>query len=134
LQREREEEPALARSWDHVKDGARRHVFRTWTAGAVLAGFAYAWVYMPELLTGWKRATTAVLEAGCSLLPYPWNDRVEATLGNFGLWVQITLAIIVFRVLMWLVMLLVRAAWSGRARTGSLRAANRRTDGVRLRE
>jgi hypothetical protein len=106
----------MARSWDQVKDGARRHVFRTWTAGAVLAGFAYAWVYLPEVLTTWKRATTAVIEAGCGLLPYPWNDRIEATLGDFGLWVQITLAIILFRVLVWVVMALARAAWSAGTR------------------
>jgi hypothetical protein len=121
----------LARSWDHLKDGVHRHVFRTWTAAAVLGGFAYAWVYVPELLTTWRHATTAVIEAGCGLLPYPWNDRIEATLGNFGLWVQITLAIILFRVLVWLVTVLVRAAWSGRVRgtkrsnTGSLPAQDR---------
>jgi hypothetical protein len=140
LGRNRKEEPALARSWDHVKDGVRRHVFRTWTAGAVLAGFAYAWVYEPELLTGWKRATTAAIEAGCGLLPYPWNDRIEATLGDFGLWVQITLAVILFRVLVWLVMVLVRAAWSAgagrnrRRNAGSVGVPNRGPDGVRLRE
>jgi hypothetical protein len=36
-------------------------------------------------------------------LPYPWGDRIEAALGNFGLWVQITLAIVAFRFFMWLI-------------------------------
>lgn len=82
----------------------RRQLFRGWTALAVLAGFGYAWVDAPELLTRWKRITTAAVEAACNLLPYPWGDRVEATLGNFGLWVQITLAILAFRLAVWLVM------------------------------
>ena len=106
----------MARSWDNAKAGVRRHVFRTWTACAVLAAYVYGWLYVPELLTWWKRTTSAVIEAGCGVLPYPWNDRIEATLGNFGLWVQITLAIIVFRILMWLVMSALRAIWPTRDR------------------
>jgi uncharacterized membrane protein len=99
-----------------MRAGVRRHAFRTWTACAVLAAYVYGWLYVPELLTWWKRTTTAAIEAGCSALPYPWNDRIEATLGNFGLWVQITLAIIVFRALLWLAMSAVRGVWSGRHR------------------
>lgn len=106
----------LERSWNSTKAQLRSHVFRIWTASAVLAAYVYAWFYVPELLTWWKRTTTAVVEAGCRLLPYPWNDRIEATLGNFGLWVQITLAIIVFRILAWLVIVAVRCAWTARAR------------------
>jgi hypothetical protein len=78
-------------------------VFRFWTALLVLAGFVYGWLYIPEGLTWWKRTTTSLIETGCGLLPYPWGDRIEATIGNFGIWVQITLAIIAFRVLAWLV-------------------------------
>jgi hypothetical protein len=86
-----------------VKGQLRNHIFRAWTACAVLAGYAYGWLYAPEMLTWWKRTTTTAIEAGCALLPYPWGDRIEATLGNFGLWVQITLAIVVFRILIWFV-------------------------------
>lgn len=91
-------------------------MFRTWTACAVLAAYVYGWLYVPELLIWWKRTTSAVIEAGCGALPYPWNDRTEATLGNFGLWVQITLAIIVFRILIWLVMSAFRGLWRARGR------------------
>jgi hypothetical protein len=84
------------------------HLFRVWTACAILAAYIYGFLYVPEALTWWKRTTTGIIEAGCNLLPYPWGDRIEATLGNFGLWVQITLAIIVFRILIWLVMSLLR--------------------------
>ena len=83
---------------------ARRQAFRGWTAFAVLAAYAYAWVTTPELLTWWKRATTHAVEVVCGLLPYPWGDRVEATLGNFGLWVQITLAIVAFRFVVWVLL------------------------------
>jgi hypothetical protein len=89
----------------------RTHVFRIWTAAAVLAAYVYGWLYTPEILTWWKRTTTTLIEDGCGLLPYPWGDRIEATLGNFGLWVQITLAIIAFRILMWLVILVLRRIW-----------------------
>jgi hypothetical protein len=83
----------------------RSHVFRVWTALAVLVGYVLAWFDAPEALTWWKRSTTGALEAVCGWLPYPWGDRIEATIGDIGLWVQITLAIIAFRILMWLLRL-----------------------------
>jgi hypothetical protein len=106
----------------------RSHVFRVWTACAILAAYVYGWLYVPELLTWWKRATTSVIEAGCGLLPYPWNDRIEATLGNIGLWVQITLAIVVFRILVWVVMSGTKHVWSACAR-GSRRSIKTRRPG-----
>jgi hypothetical protein len=106
-------EPAL--DWNRTKERIRSHVFRIWTAFAVLAAYVYGWLYMPEVLTWWKRTTTSLIEAGCNLIPYPWGDRIEDTLGNFGLWVQITLAIIVFRILVWLLISAMRRIWSGRS-------------------
>ena len=94
----------LGPRWQNTRVRVRSHVFRIWTALAVLAGYVYCWLYVPEALTWWKRTTTAVIEAGCGLLPYPWDDRIEASLGNLGLWVQITLAIVVLRILVWLMM------------------------------
>jgi heme A synthase len=102
-------ERSLETSRNRIRERIRSHLFRVWTACAVLAAYVYGWLYFPEMLTWWKRMTTAMIEAGCDLLPYPWGDRIEATLGNFGLWVQITLAIIVFRLLMWLVWLVISA-------------------------
>jgi hypothetical protein len=95
----------------------RGHVFRAWTAVFVLAAFFYALVYRPETLTWWKRSTSALIEAGCALLPYPWGDRIEATIGNFGLWVQITLAIVAFRIVVWLPMAIARLIWGRRQRS-----------------
>jgi hypothetical protein len=107
-------ELTLEPSWNSTKAQIRSHIFRIWTACAVLAVYVYGWFYTPEVLTWWKRTTTWIIEAGCNLLPYPWGDRIEATLGNFGLWVQITLAIIVFRILVWLVTVAVRRPRGGR--------------------
>ena len=100
--------------WESTTARLRSHFFRAWTALAVLIGYIYAWVYIPEALTWWKRSTEAAIEAGCGLLSYPWGDRLEATIGNFGLWVQITVAILVFRVAVWLVLAGVRTVFSRR--------------------
>jgi hypothetical protein len=94
----------------------RRQFFRLWTAAAVLVAYAYGWLYFPELLTWWKRSTTTLIERGCGLLPYPWGDRLEATLGNFGLWVQITLAIVAVRVVAWAVGMIAHRMWTRRRR------------------
>jgi hypothetical protein len=102
----------LGFSWDNTWLWLRSHLFRIWTAAVVLTAYAYAWVDRPEVLTWWKRTTARAIEWGCELLPYPWGDRIETTLGNFGLWVQITLAIIVFRIVVWLVATLVRWIWT----------------------
>lgn len=104
----------MAPRWDRSKERLQSHVFRAWTALAVLAGFVYGFVYAPEWLTWWKHATNALVEAGCRLLPYPWGDRVEATLGNFGMWVQVTLAILAFRILAWLLMTAMGLVWRRR--------------------
>jgi hypothetical protein len=115
----------LRGSWDSTKARVRNHAFRLWTACAILGAYIYGWLYVPELLIWWKRTTTSVIEIGCGLLPYPWNDRIEATLGNIGLWVQITLAIVVLRILVWFVMSAMRYIWWGRTR-GSTRSVARR--------
>jgi hypothetical protein len=106
----------MASTWNRTKDRLRNHAFRALTAAAVLAAYIYGWLYVPELLTWWKRTTTAAIEAGCGLLPYPWGDRIEATLGNLGLWVQITLAILALRVLVWMALSLFRQARRGHDR------------------
>ena len=104
----------MEQRWDATKARVRNHLFRAWTALAILGGYVYAWFYAPEVLTWWKRSTTSAIEGMCDLLPYPWGDRIEATLGNFGLYVQITVAIIAFRILVWLVMAGLRVAFTRR--------------------
>ena len=74
----------------------------------VLVSFGYLWLYKPEYLTWWKRSVDALIEGGSSQLPYPWGDRIESTLGNFGIWVQLTLAILVLRAAVGLLLLSIR--------------------------
>ena len=60
-------------------------------------------------LTWWKRTVDTLIEKGCDMLSYPWGDRIESTVGNFGIWVQITLAILIFRTIIGTVLILIRA-------------------------
>src|ERR1051326_9207378 len=106
----------LRPTWQNTKLRVRSHIFRAWTALFILAAYVYGWLYQPEALTWWKRTTTSLIESGCDLLPYPWGDRIEATVGDFGLWVQITLAIIAFRILAWLVIPAAGLVWGTKPR------------------
>ena len=105
--------------WRATRVWVWRQVFRFWTALAVLAGYVYAWWSVPEALTWWKRGTTTAIERICDALPYPWGDRIEASIGNFGLWVQITIAIVVFRVAIWFVFWALQHTFRNRKRPHS---------------
>ena len=54
--------PGLRSLSDATRARVRSHVFRIWTAGAILAAYVYSWFYVPELLTWWKRTTEATIE------------------------------------------------------------------------
>jgi hypothetical protein len=86
----------------------RVQFFRFWTAAVVLGTYGYLWFNKPEYLSWWKRSVDALIESGSGQLPYPWGDRIESTIGNLGLWVQVTLAILVFRATIGLLLLLTR--------------------------
>jgi hypothetical protein len=92
----------------------------------VLAGFGYLWFDRPEYLTWWKRTIDSLVDTLCGALPYPWGDRVESTIGNFGVWVQLTLAIILTRAALGLGMIATRSAYRRR------RAAKARRSGRRI--
>jgi hypothetical protein len=80
------------------------HVFRIWTALVTLVAFGLGFLYRPEWLTWWLRMTTAGIERTSGLLPYPWGDRLEVALRGIGgsFWIQITLAILIVRIVAWL--------------------------------
>ena len=86
----------------------RVQFFRLWTALAVLSASAYLWLHKPEYLTWWKRGIDRLIEGGSSQLPYPWGDRLESTIGNFGIWVQLTVAILIFRATLGIFLLMIR--------------------------
>ena len=71
--------------------------------------YGYFWLNTPQYLTWWKRTVNTLIEKGCDMLSYPWGDRIESTVGNFGIWVQITLAILIFRTIIGTVLILIRA-------------------------
>jgi hypothetical protein len=98
----------MRQSFVNARRWAGVHFFRFWTALAVAGSFGYFWVNKPEYLTWWKRSTDALIEAGCGMLPYPWGDRIESTIGDFGVWVQLTLAILAARVILSLLMIVLR--------------------------
>jgi hypothetical protein len=100
---------SLAKLWKWL----RVELFRLWTAVFVLALYGYLWLNEPEYLTWWKRTIDYVVESGCAKLPYPWGDRIESTLGNFGIWVQLSLAILSFRAVLGLMLVVFRARSRG---------------------
>jgi hypothetical protein len=101
----------LAASWVWL----RVQLFRLWTALIVVGAGGYLWLNKPEYLTWWKRSVDAFVEASCARLPYPWGDRIESTIGNFGIWVQVTLAILIFRAAIGILLVSVRAMrWRSR--------------------
>src|ERR1700733_9792439 len=81
--------PAAKWAWLRVQ------LFRFWTALTVFGTCGYLWLHRPEYLTWWKRNIDALVEGGSSQLPYPWGDWIESTIVNFGIWVQLTLAILI---------------------------------------
>jgi hypothetical protein len=87
------------------RNWARTHIFRVSTALVTLLLLGLCFFYRPELLTWWLRTTMGLIETGSGLLPYPWGDRFEIALRGIGgsFWFQITLAIILVRVLAWLI-------------------------------
>jgi hypothetical protein len=87
------------------KTWVRTHVFRTWTALATLVAFGASFLYKPEWLTWWLRTTMTGVEQGSALLPYAWGDRFEVVLRGIGgsFWIQIALAILIVRVVAWLI-------------------------------
>lgn len=84
-----------------LKTWALTHIFRTWTALVTLVAFGMGFLYKPEWLTWWLRTTMTGIERTTALLPYPWGDRVEVALRGMGgsFWIQITLAILIVRIL-----------------------------------
>jgi hypothetical protein len=95
----------------------RVHFFRFWTATVVVIFFALCFWYAPEFLTGWQRIVLNLIQNGSRMLPYPWSDRVQFIMINFGasIWLQFTLGIILLRVLLWPIGRL----WRRRQRRGS---------------
>jgi hypothetical protein len=99
----------MRRTFEVIFAWLRVQFFRLWTAVAVVGSFGYLWLNNPEYLSWWKRSVDALIDAGGTHLPYPWGDRIEATVGNFGIWIQLTLAILIFRIIIGIFLWTIRA-------------------------
>jgi hypothetical protein len=88
-----------------MKTWALTHLTRVWTAIFTLVGLGTAFVYKPELVTLYLRTSMKVIETGTAALPYPWGDRLEVILKGIGgsVWMQFAFAIVVVRVIVWLI-------------------------------
>jgi len=87
-----------------LKNWTRIHVFRFFTALVTILLLVLCFFYRPDLMAWWLRTTMGFIEMASGLLPYPWGDQVEIALKAIGghVWFQITLAIIVVRVVAWI--------------------------------
>jgi hypothetical protein len=113
--------PAMLRNGRaHFASWASLHFFRFWTAAAVIVLFGLGFWYAPEILTWWQRTVMRMINDGSGLLPYPWSDRVQFIMINLGasIWLQITAAIVLFRVLLWPIALWIRRGRAERRKPG----------------
>ena len=106
------------------------HVTRVWTALFTLAGLGAAFVYKPELLTLYLRTTMTAIERGTAALPYPWGDRLEVILRGIGgsVWMQFAFAIIIVRVIVWLIARFMGYCWRCIRRDPVSMVVDRRVD------
>ena len=84
----------------------RVQLFRLWTALAGNLRLPLATQSRISHLV--ERSIDALIEGGSSQLPYPWGDRIKSTIGNFGIWVQLTLAILIFRAAIGILLIFIR--------------------------
>jgi|ERR1700674_4116108 hypothetical protein len=94
-----------------VRRWARVHFFRAWTALATLVLLGLCFFYRPEWLQWYLRAATRGIETAADMLPSPWAAQTEVVLRTIGgsFWFQIAAAIVLFRVVMWVVAACFRA-------------------------
>jgi hypothetical protein len=102
-----------------VRHWARVQFFRAWTALATLVLLGWCYIYVPEWLRWYLRTATHGIETAADMLPSPWAAQAEIVLRTVGgsLWFQIALAIILFRVVMWVIAACFRAIF-GRPGSG----------------
>jgi hypothetical protein len=110
----------------------RTHLFRTWTAAVTLVGLVAAYYYKPEWVTWWLRTTTAAIEKLSDALPYPWGDRIEIPLRVLGgsFWIQITVAIVIVRIVSWLIGQGTQHGWRRLRARRTVAAINQRRDAL----
>lgn len=102
-----------------VRRWARVQFFRVWTALATLMLLGLCFFYRPEWLQWYLRAATRGIEVAADMLPSPWAAQAEVVLRTIGgsFWFQIAAAIVLFRIVMWVIAACFRAIF-GRPAAG----------------
>jgi hypothetical protein len=85
-----------------LKHHARVHSFRILTVILAWLLIAAAFYERPELLTGLQRAIQRAMEVVGDSIPPPWGPRIEFVFREIGgfIWLQITLIVVVLRVVL----------------------------------
>ena len=83
---------------------AKVHTFRFLTMIATWALIFCSFIYHPEWIRGTLRLLTHAIETFADQVPEPSGSRVEIMLRELGgiIWVQITIAIVLLRLIVWL--------------------------------
>ena len=82
---------------------AKVHTFRFLTMIAAWLLILCAFLYHPEWIRDSLRLLTHAIESLADQVPEPWGSRVEIMLRELGgiIWVQITVAIVLLRLILW---------------------------------
>jgi hypothetical protein len=82
---------------------AKVHTFRFFTMIAAWVLILCAFLYHPEWIRASLRLLTHAVESLADQVPEPWGSRVEIMLRELGgiIWVQITVAIVLLRLILW---------------------------------
>ena len=95
--------PARIPSRPTIGQLARAHTFRFTTMIATWALIFAAFIYHPEWIRESLRFMTHLIETIADQVPEPWGARLEIMLRELGgiIWLQIAIAIVVFRLIIW---------------------------------
>src|ERR1700683_1375367 len=85
-----------------LRPHVRVHSFRIFTVILAWLLIAAAFYERPELLTGLQRAIQRAMEIVGDNIPPPWGPRIEFVFREIGgfIWLQITLIVVVLRVVL----------------------------------
>jgi hypothetical protein len=95
-------QPAPAPRYNGLRHQVKVHSFRTLTVVLAWVLIVAAFYQKPELLTGIQRAMQRGIESVGDNIPPPWGPRIEFVFREIGgfIWLQITLIVVVLRVLL----------------------------------
>jgi hypothetical protein len=95
--------PAQIRNRPTIGQLAKAHAFRFVTMIATWALIFAAFVYHPEWIRESLRFMTHSIETIADRVPEPWGARLEIMLRELGgiIWLQIAVAIVALRLIIW---------------------------------